>query len=170
MKLLAPRAAPALIAHGSAALLLGALAFQHWGGLQPCVLCLWQRWPHVVAIALGLTGMYLVRQGNVGGRERRRAGLVTLVAGLALLVTAGIGVFHVGVEQQWWEGTAACGTTGPVGASAAALRDQLLAAPVVRCDEIAWKLFGISMAGWNALISAALALVGLKGGLGLVKP
>jgi disulfide bond formation protein DsbB len=169
MRLLAPRAAPVLIAHGSAALLLGALAFQHWGGLQPCVLCLWQRWPHVVAIALGLCGMFLVRQGNVGTGERHRAGLVTLSAGLALLVTAGIGIFHAGVEQQWWEGTAACGTTGPVGVSAASLRDQLLAAPVVRCDEIAWELFGLSMAGWNALISGALALIGLKGGAGLLR-
>ncbi len=75
MNLLSPRAAPALLAHGSAALLLGALAFQHWGGLQPCVLCLWQRWPHVVAIAAGFVGMFLIRQGR-----RVPAGWATLVA------------------------------------------------------------------------------------------
>ncbi len=164
MKLLAPRAAPALLAHGSAALLLGALVFQHWGGLAPCVLCLWQRWPHVVAIAAGLVGMFLIRQGRRG-----EAGWATLVAAAALAVTAGIGAYHAGVEWRWWEGTAACGATGPVASTAAALRDQLLAAPVVRCDEIAWSMFGISMAGWNFLISGALALVGLSGGLALVR-
>ncbi len=164
MNLLSPRAAPALLAHGSAALLLGALAFQHWGGLQPCVLCLWQRWPHVVAIAAGFVGMFLIRQGR-----RVPAGWATLVAALALAVTAGIGAYHAGVELHWWEGTASCGATGPTGTSAAALRDRLLAAPVVRCDEIAWSLFGISMAGWNFLASGALALVGLKGGVALIR-
>jgi disulfide bond formation protein DsbB len=164
MKLLAPRAAPALLAHGSAALLLGALAFQHWGGLAPCVLCLWQRWPHVVAIAAGLVAMFLIRQGR-----RAASGWVVLIAAAALAVTAGIGAYHAGVEWRWWEGTAACGATGPVANTAAALREQLLAAPVVRCDEIAWSLFGISMAGWNFIISGALALIGLRGGAALVR-
>ena len=164
MKLLSPRAAPALIAHVSAALILGALAFQHWGGLAPCVLCLWQRGPHVVAIAAGMVGMFLVRQGR-----RESAGWATLVAALALAVTAGIGAYHAGVEWHWWEGTAACGATGPAAATAEALRAQLLAAPVVRCDEIAWSLFGISMAGWNFLISGAVALIGLRGGLAMVR-
>lgn len=164
MKLLALRAQPALLAHGSAALLLGALAFQHWGGLAPCVLCLWQRWPHVVAIAAGMTGMFLIRQGR-----RSEAGWATLIAAAALAVTAGIGAYHAGVEWHWWEGTAACGSTGPVANTAEALRAQLLAAPVVRCDEIAWSLFGISMAGWNFLISGALALIGLRGGAALVR-
>ena len=164
MKLLSPRVAQALLAHGSAALLLGALAFQHWGGLQPCVLCLWQRWPHVVAIAAGLVGMFLIRQGR-----RAPAGWAALAAALALAVTAGIGAYHAGVELHWWEGTASCGATGPTGTSAAALRDRLLAAPVVRCDEIAWSLIGISMAGWNFLVSGALALVGLRGGAELIR-
>lgn len=164
MKLLSPRAAPALLAHGSAALLLGALAFQHWGGLAPCVLCLWQRWPHVVAIAAGLVAMFLIRQGRASS-----AGWATLIAAVALAVTAGIGAYHAGVEWRWWEGTQACGATGPAATTASALRDQLLAAPVVRCDEIAWSLFGVSMAGWNFLISGALALLGLRGGAALVR-
>lgn len=159
-----PRAAPVLLAHGSAALLLGALAFQHWGGLAPCVLCLWQRGPHVVAIAAGLVGMFLIRQGRVAS-----AGWATLAAALALAVTSGIGAYHAGVELHWWEGTAACGSTGPTATTAASLRNQLLAAPVVRCDEIPWSLFGISMAGWNFLISGALALFGLCSGMALLK-
>jgi len=159
-----PRRAPLLLAHGSAALLLGAMAFQYWGGLAPCVLCLWQRWPHVVAIAAGLAGMYLVKQ-----RRFEAAGWATLVAAAALVATSAIGGFHVGVEQHWWEGTASCGSSGPTPTSAAALREQLLRAPVVHCDDIAWSLFGISMAGWNMLLSAALAAAGMFGGLALVR-
>ncbi len=164
MRILEPRAAPALLAHGSAALLLGALAFQHWGGLAPCVLCLWQRWPHVVAIAAALVGLFLIRQGRMDA-----SGSATLIAAAALAVTAGIGAYHAGVELHWWEGTAACGSTGPAATTASALRDRLLAAPVVRCDEVAWSFLGISMAGWNFLLSGALALIGLRGGVSLVR-
>jgi disulfide bond formation protein DsbB len=78
------------------------------------------------------------------------------------MVGAGIAVFHVGVEQHWWAGTAACGSTLSA-TSVEALRAQILAAPVVRCDQPAWSLLGISMAGYNALISAALAVVALIG-------
>jgi disulfide bond formation protein DsbB len=159
-----PRRAPLLVAHGSAALLLGAMAFQYWGGLAPCVLCLWQRWPHGIAIAAGLVGMYLIRQRRFQG-----AGWATLAAAVALAVTAAIGGYHVGVEQHWWQGTAACGATGPAATDAASLREQLLRAPIVRCDEIAWSLFGISMAGWNMILSAALAAAGAFGGLALVR-
>ncbi|MBM3547583.1 MAG: disulfide bond formation protein B [Alphaproteobacteria bacterium] len=164
MRILSPRAAPALLAHGSAALLLGALAFQHWVGLAPCALCLYQRWPHVVAIAAGLAGMFLIRQGRA-----QAAGWATLVAAAALAVTAAIGAYHAGVEWQWWQGPQACSGTGPVASSAASLREQLLAAPVIRCDDIVWSLFGISMAGWNFLLSGALALVGLRGGWTLTR-
>ncbi|MSP47854.1 MAG: disulfide bond formation protein B [Alphaproteobacteria bacterium] len=164
MRLLSPPAAPALLAHGSAALLLGALVFQHWGGLQPCVLCLWQRWPHAVAIAAGLMGVFLIRQGRGSA-----SGWATLVAAAALAVTAGLGAYHAGVELRWWEGTQACGATGPVATGAAALRDRLLAAPVVRCDEVARSLLGVSMAGWNFLLSGALASLGLRGGLALIR-
>jgi disulfide bond formation protein DsbB len=108
--------------------------------------------------------MYLVRQ-----HRPRAAGAATLVAALALVVTAAIGGYHAGVELHLWEGTAACGSTGPAATSAAALRDQLMRAPVVRCDEIAWSLFGISMAGWNLILSGALAVLGLRGGLALLR-
>ena len=164
MKLFSPRAAPALLAHSSAALLLGALAFQHWGGLAPCALCLYQRWPHVIAIAAGLVGMFLVLQG-----QARAGGWATLAAALALVVTAAIGAYHAGVEWQWWQGPQACSGTGPAATSASSLREQLLAAPVVRCDDIVWSFLGISMAGWNFLLSGALALIGLHGGWKLAR-
>lgn len=131
---------------GSVALLGGAFAFQYIGGLAPCQLCLWQRWPHAAAIAIGLVALL------TGWR-----GLAWLGA-LAALATAGIGLFHVGVEQLWWEGLASCTAGSIEGISAADLLDPSKdVAAVVRCDEIAWQLMGISMAGWNAILSVVLA-------------
>ena len=135
-----------LAAAGSAGLLLGALAFQHLGGLAPCVLCIWQRWPHVVA--LGLAALYLWRKNPA----------LAALAGLAALTSAGIGVFHVGVEQGWWEGLAQCSVNTLAGVSADDLlnTDVNVGAPAA-CDKVAWSLFGISMPGWNVLASTAIA-------------
>lgn len=129
---------------GSAAVLLGAYGFQHLGGLAPCKMCLWQRWPHAAAIAIGLLILATDR--------------ITLawLGAIATLTTAGIGLFHVGVEQGWWEGPTSCTSAGVGGLSADELLNQILAAPLVRCDDIAWQLAGISMAGWNAILSLVL--------------
>lgn len=136
---------------GSAALLGGAFAFQYIGGLAPCQLCLWQRWPHAAAILIGIIAL------ATGWR-----GLAWLGA-LAALATAGIGIFHVGVEQHWWEGLATCTAGSISGISASDLLNPTVdVAPVVRCDEIAWQMLGVSMAGWNALVSLALAVVWVK--------
>lgn len=131
---------------GSAVLLAGAFAFQYIGGLAPCQLCLWQRWPHGAAVLIG--GVALV----FGWR-----GLAWLGA-LAALTTAGIAGFHVGVEQGWWAGLASCTAGSIEGISAADLLNPAVdvAAPV-RCDAIAWSMLGISMAGWNGILSLALA-------------
>jgi len=139
------------LALASAALLLGALAFQYLGGFRPCVLCIWQRWPHGVVIALGLLGLV----PGLGPMARR--GLVAL-AGIVLLIGAGIAAYHVGVEEKIFAGTKGC-VGGPISgaASLAEARERLLNAPVVRCDEVTWSLFGISMAGYNALFSLVLA-------------
>jgi disulfide bond formation protein DsbB len=133
---------------GSIALLGGAFAFQYIGGLAPCQLCLWQRWPHAAAILIGVLAL------ATGWR-----GLLWLGA-LAALTTAGIGVFHVGVEQGWWEGLATCTAGSISGLSTADLLNPAadVAAPV-RCDAIAWQLLGISMAGWNVIVSLGLAAV-----------
>ncbi|MEQ8966247.1 MAG: disulfide bond formation protein B [Azospirillaceae bacterium] len=146
------RYAPAAVGAASLALLLGALGFQYLGGLAPCPLCLWQRWPHGVVIALGVVGL------AVAGRPTARA-VVLGLAGLALTVGAGIALYHVGVEQAWWEGTTACtgGAASAGGDSVDALRQQLFETELVRCDAVAWSLLGISMAGWNGLISVAVA-------------
>jgi len=125
----------------------GALAFQYIGNLPPCAMCIWQRWPHVIAIGLGLA-FWIVP-----------APLVLLLGGFAALVTAGIGAYHVGVEQGVFAGPDTC-TSGPIGTqSAEDLLNSILEAPLVRCDEIAWALAGISMAGWNAIFSLVLAVI-----------
>lgn len=134
-----------LAAGGSAVLLLGALAFQHLGGLAPCKLCLWQRWPHGAAILIGLAALALP------GR------LLPVLGGLAALATAGIGAYHTGVERGWWEGPATCTAPGAGDMSADAAFEQMMAAPLIRCDEVAWQMLGLSMASWNVVASLILA-------------
>lgn len=137
-------------AGGSLGLLLGAFAFQYIGGLVPCVLCLYQRWPHAAAVLIGLAGL------KIGGRA------LPLLGALAAATSAGIGVFHVGVEQKWWDGLATCTVDTLSGISGADLlnTDLTVGAPV-RCDAIPWEMFGVSMAGWNVIVSALLVLIWL---------
>lgn len=136
-------------AGGSAALLLGALAFQYIGGLAPCALCIWQRWPHLVAVLLGALGLFV-------GSGR----LIPALGGIAALTSAGIGVFHVGVEQKWWEGLASCSAGSISGVSTADLLNPAVdVAQVVRCGDIPWQMLGVSMAGWNVLASIFLAMI-----------
>lgn len=132
---------------GSAALLLGALAFQYLGGLAPCAMCIWQRWPHGLVILLG-AGAYIS-----GSRA-----LMLSCAGL-MLICAGIGLYHAGVEQMWWEGPSTCTSGSISGLTTEELLAQIESAPLVRCDEIAWSLLGLSMAAWNAILSLGLAVV-----------
>ncbi|WP_170399152.1 disulfide bond formation protein B [Ruegeria arenilitoris] len=133
---------------GSLALLLGAWGFQHLGGLAPCKMCIWQRYPHGAAILIGAVALALPR-----------VNLLPLLGGLAALTTAAVGVFHAGVEQKWWEGPTSC-TSGDIGGlSTQELMDQIMSAPLVRCDDIPWQMMGISMAGWNAILSGVLVLV-----------
>jgi disulfide bond formation protein DsbB len=139
---------------GSAALLLGAFGFQAMG-YAPCQLCLWQRWPHAAAILIALLAVW-------AGEQRQMPWFLWLGAA-AVLASAAIGIFHVGVEQKWWEGLASCTANALAGVSV----DDLLStrttvgAPV-RCDQVAWSLFGISMAGFNALFSLALAAIWVR--------
>lgn len=121
------------------ALLGGALFSQYVGGLYPCEMCYWQRWPHAAAILLAL-GAFL---------SPGRARPLVLLAALAVAVSGAIGVFHAGVEMGWWEGITQCTATG-----ATSLQD-ILNVPLVRCDQVQWSFLGISMAAWNAIISLA---------------
>jgi disulfide bond formation protein DsbB len=154
LRSLTPARAATLVLLGALLPLLVALAFQYWGGLAPCELCLDQRWALVAAGVLAIPGMFLET-------KPRAARVFLLLAGAAALIGAGIAIFHVGVEQHWWEGSTACTTQIKPGMSAADFEAAILAAPVVRCDEIAWSLFGISMAGYNILYSGALGAFSL---------
>jgi disulfide bond formation protein DsbB len=142
--------APALLAGTvSAALLLGALAFQYLGGLAPCEMCIWQRWPHGAAILFGLLG------GGLGAIRAVPAGLVrplAVLAIIALAISGAIGIFHAGVEWKLWAGPAECTGFGYVPG-----RDDFKPLQIVRCDEAQWRLFGISLAGYNAIISLGIA-------------
>jgi disulfide bond formation protein DsbB len=137
-----------------AALLAGAWGSQLIGGLYPCEMCHWQRWPHYAAVALAFVALLL--RGN--GLSRA----LVLLAALAIFISGAIGVFHAGVEYGWWQGLTRC-STAITGGDAASVLDQIMKAPTVRCDEIQWSLFGISLAGWNALFSipGALAILAL---------
>ena len=120
-----------------AALLGGAYVAQYGFGLYPCEMCWWQRYPHFVAGALGLAA-FAVRPGR----------WLIVLAGLAVLTSGLIGGFHAGVEYGWWEGLTAC-TAAKVDVL------DIGAAPLIRCDTAPWSLWGISLAGFNFLISSA---------------
>ena len=140
-----------LIALVAPALLLGgALASQYVGGLHPCEMCYWQRWPHEAAIALAILAY------GLSGQPRWSRALVILAA-LAIAVSGAIGVFHAGVEYKWWEGVTTC-SRGPSAATGADLLKQIMAAPIIRCDQPQWTLGGISLAGFNAIFSFAAAI------------
>ena len=136
-----------LAAGGSLALLLGAWGFQYLGGLAPCAMCIWQRWPHAVAAALGPVGLAIP------------GAMVPVFGALAALCTAAIGLYHTGVERGWWEGPNSCTSGSIEGLSTDELLNQILEAPLVQCDQVAWEFLGLSMASWNALASLALALI-----------
>ncbi|MCR9070766.1 MAG: disulfide bond formation protein B [Alphaproteobacteria bacterium] len=142
---------PIFVAAAAAAALAAAFISEFGFGLQPCVLCIWQRWPYAAAILLGVAAIVLRRHAAA------RTAFTVLAIG-AVLVSGGIGAFHVGVEQGWWEGTSGCGSVSSTN-DLATLRAQIMNAPIVRCDEVAFSLFGISMAGWNALFALGVAVV-----------
>lgn len=137
------------------AVLAGAYAFEYLVGLKPCALCLEQRGPWFVLIAVGGA---IFAAGNAKAPRNVVMGLYGVAIAIALL-SAYLGAFHAGVEYKWWPGPQSC--TG--GAPPTGLGD-LSESQIVRCDEVPWEIFGVSLAGFNFLLS--LVAVGLAG-LGL---
>ena len=132
---------------GSVALLAGAFFFQAIG-YPPCTMCLWQRWPHAAAIAVMLLALVLP------GRW------LPLAGALAMAATVAIGLYHTGVERDWWEGPSSCtgagaGLGGLSGTDLLALDGPVL----VMCDEVSWQFLTLSMASWNMLLSLGLMAV-----------
>ncbi len=133
--------------------ILGAYGSQYLGGLYPCEMCWWQRYPHFAALALA-TLSFLVRDGYM------RMTLIALAA-FAILTSGLIGGFHAGVEYKWWEGLTRC--AAPISPNTADFTKAILEAPLIRCDVAPWSLFGISIAGYNFLLSSAGAIAILGG-------
>ena len=132
-------------------LLAGAYGSQIWGGLHPCEMCYWQRWPHFAAIGFALLSFVLAR-----APDRGRS--FVWLAALAILLSGAIGAYHAGVEAGIFEGLTQCTATS-VGGSAEDVLAEIMAAPITRCDEVQFAFLGISMAGWNAILSLGFGVV-----------
>jgi len=120
----------------------GALVSQYGFGLHPCEMCYWQRWPHQAAMVLAALALLL-------RRNDRAMRALTVLAAVAIAISGAIGIFHAGVEYGWWEGLTTCSTTqtGPISL------DDIMAAPITRCDVPQWTLGPVSLAGFNAIFS-----------------
>ena len=140
-------------------LLGGALGSQYLGGLHPCEMCYWQRWPHGAAILLAALAFSAPASSS-------RSRTLTLLAALAIAISGAIGVYHAGVELKVFEGFTTCTSTARA-ATTRELLEQLMKVPLIRCDQVQWSFLGISMAGWNAILSltgaAAILVLTLSG-------
>jgi disulfide bond formation protein DsbB len=145
--LLRPRAALSLLAVLSAIALSAALVSQYAFGFSPCAMCIVQRRWHGAVIAIGLA---------FGLRNRPRTGLV--LQGIAIAGCLATSIFHTGVEQHWWEGTRECVGEITGGSSIADLTQQILTAPIVRCDEVRLAFAGLSMAAWDAILCGIMLI------------
>jgi disulfide bond formation protein DsbB len=132
-----------------AALLAGALGSQYIGGLYPCEMCHWQRWGHYAALAFALVALVLHKQPTPSR-------LFVWLALLGIVASGIIGVYHAGVELKIFEGFTQC-TAAPVSGSTEDMLRDILSRPAIRCDDVQWSLLGISMAGWNAILSLGFA-------------
>lgn len=128
-----------------AGLLAGAYGSQYIGGLAPCEMCYWQRYAHFSGLAFALAAL-------AGGGLPDRGRSFVWLAALGILASGAIGVYHAGVELDYFEGFTQCTSSG------ARTLEEIMAAPIVRCDQIQWSFLGVSMAGWNAILSTLGAL------------
>ncbi|MFY0597294.1 MAG: disulfide bond formation protein B [Cognatishimia sp.] len=139
------QSATLLLTLASTAMILSAWGFQYIGSYPPCKMCYWQRYPHFAAIAIGALALAL------------KTRIFAWLGAAAMLITSGIGVFHSGVERKLWDGPSSCSSTSIDGLEADELFNQIMSAPLVRCDEIPWEMFGFTMANLNAIASLAFA-------------
>ena len=149
------RAIPLALLVVAVGALSSAYTAQYAFGLEPCILCLYQRVPYAIVGLLGIVG-YLV-----SGDAARR--WVTALAALSFAIGAGLAFYHIGVEQHWWASAASCGGGDVSGAKVTVdqFKALLQQKPEKTCDEIDWTLFGISMAKYNAVASSGLAVIAL---------
>jgi len=148
---LAQPTAPAVLARSLAlgmpvTLLGGAYLSQYVGGLHPCEMCYWQRWPHFFAVAVAALAFLFPASS-------RQARPLTALAAIAIAASGAIGVFHAGVEYGWWQGLTRCSSGG------AMTLDEIMKVPLIRCDQVQFSFLSVSMAGWNAIISLGSAVI-----------
>jgi disulfide bond formation protein DsbB len=149
-RLLAPRLAAVVVLAAAAATIGGAYVFEYGLGYIPCPLCLMQRKPYYIAMVAALVAAV------VPNRTVARGGLALMA--LVFVVSAGLGVYHAGVEWGLWLGPSDCaGVPGAAAGSVTDFMQSLQKTRVVSCTEAAWRFLGLSLAGWNVLISLALA-------------
>lgn len=154
------RLLPALLSTlGMSATVGGALAFEHIGGYIPCALCLMQRTPYYWGIPIGILAVV----SAVVKLPVRLTRLLLIVIGLLMLVGAGLGVYHAGVEWHFWEGPASCGGAQGVSSSVGDLLGDLDSKHGPSCTDAALRVLGLSFAGWNVIASLILAAIALRG-------
>jgi disulfide bond formation protein DsbB len=145
------RVFPIFVLLASAAVLGAVLVSQYWGGLMPCELCLKERWPWAAALVVAFVAAL------VGSRPALP--WVALLLAAVFAISSGLAFYHLGVEQHWFAGPSACTAAAGTPKTLAALAAQLAHQQPVRCDEPAWSLFGVSLAGWNLV--ASLLMIGI---------
>lgn len=154
--LLTPARHLSLLWLGMLAVILAALGMQYIAGYQPCEMCLYQRWPYYTGLVFApLLAVLIYQQKN--GLYQHGLKLVSLIFFSGAIYAA----YHAGVEWQWWAGPDSCGGTGGALNTIDDLMRSLETTKIVPCDEAAWRLFGISMAGYNALASFGLSVFAL---------
>ena len=138
-------------------LLASAISLEFFYDLAPCKLCIWQRWPHVIIVVVMLLGL--------SGPKKT---WILLLISLSAIVTGSIGFHHTGIEQGWWSGPTGCSSQFGSETNISTLTKLLLETPVVKCDEIVWSLFNISMASWNSLVSFLIAIFSFLSWLNII--
>ena len=149
-----------LLTSGMAVVILSALGFEHIGHYIPCALCLQQRWPYYIGIPIGLLAV-LSSAMNVPPVVTRT---LLLLAGLSMLIGAGLGVYHAGVEWKFWEGPATCATSADaITKNAGDLLNEINTQHGPSCTDASLRVLGLSFAGWNVIASVVLAGIALYG-------
>lgn len=139
-----------LIFAASVGSLVFAFTAQYGFGIEPCILCWWQRLPFAVAALLALAAVFVKPCGE-------RTQIILGFCSIVFMIGAGLALFHTGVEQHWWLGTSGCTVQPLEGGSVEDIRQRLLHTVVARCDQISWTFLGFSMANWNIPFSLGLS-------------
>jgi disulfide bond formation protein DsbB len=133
------------------AMIMGVYFFEYVIGVLPCEMCYWQRWPHMAAIVTGLGGAALFYKGLI---NRDGVAVLAWLSLAIILVSVAVGGWQAGVEWRWWPGPNTC--TGPRFELTAAMN---LNAPVQSCEDPGWRMFGLSLAGYNVLCSGGMVVL-----------